>query len=180
MGHHSLSCSATGDRAARHNNLRDLAATVAKQAAVSVVVEAQHMLAGQGEKPGDFTISNWKSQGRTGAFDVTVVSPVLSTMLANTSVRRGHAAKAAEDAKDSKSYAVCLENGLDFIPLAVEFIGGWGNIALRELRKIAFLVSERSGRSRSQEIRYLFQRLAASLQRDNARMIQNRAPEFVA
>jgi len=151
LGHHSLSCRATGDRAARHNNLRDLAAQIAKNAALSVVVEHRHLLAGHGEKPGDFTIANWEAQGRTGTFDVAAVSPVLSTLLPESSVRRGHAAKKAEDTKDNKSYAVCLENGFDFIPLAVEFFGGWGRIALQELRKIATMASER-GRSRSQEI----------------------------
>jgi hypothetical protein len=173
-GYHSLSCSSNSDRAARHNSLRDELAATCRKATLGVVVEHRHMLADSNARPGDVTVSNWR-EGRTAAFDVTVASTFTAAVVEQAALRRGYAAAQAEQHKDAKAFDACSRQGFDFVPLAVEVLGGWGTIALRVFRKLAGMLSERSGRSKSVESRYIYERLSICLQRGNARMIQQRA-----
>lgn len=178
LGHHSLSCSATSDRASRHDTLRDEIACTCRRAALSAVKEQQHLISGSRARPGDVTIANWQ-HGRTCAFDVTVWSCVLDTHVrAGAAQRRGYTAQQAELHKDSRALQTCLDAGLDFTPLAVEVFGGWGQAALKTFNTLAGMLSQRTGRSKSEEVTYLYQRLSICLMRDNVRMIQQRAPDF--
>jgi hypothetical protein len=124
------------------------------------------------------SVAAWE-HGQSAAFDVTVVSPFIQTVLSQAAQQRGHAASKAEQHKDAKSLELCAAQGILFVPLAVEVLGGWGQIALNTFKRLARMLSERTGRSRSEETTYLYQRLSVSLQRDNARMIQQRAPVTV-
>jgi hypothetical protein len=81
-------------------------------------------------------------------------------------------------AKDDASLQMCAAAGLDFTPLAVEVFGGWGQAALKTFSALAGMLSQRTGRTKSEELTYMYQRLSVCLMRDNARMIQQRAPEF--
>jgi hypothetical protein len=73
---------------------------------------------------------------------------------------------------------MCIAAGLDFTPLAVEVFGGWGQAAMKTFSTLAGMLSHRTGRSKSEELTYMYQRFSISLMRDNVRMIQQRAPEF--
>ena len=67
---------------------------------------------------------------------------------------------------------------MQMVPLAVETCGGWGQSALDTFRKLSGMIAARSGRTQSQELCWMHQRHSAALQRDNARMILRRAPEY--
>jgi len=153
-------------------------ASSARSCATGVVKrEAAGLIPGSGDKPGDVTLTNWH-EGRTAAFDVTVVSPVCPTYVARAALVTGHAARLAEERKDSKAFALCAEQGLVFLPLAVEVFGGWGEIARESFRTLAEFAANRSGKTSAEEYKYFLQRMSIALQRDNAHMVQSRAPPY--
>ena len=77
--------------------------------------------------------------------------------------------------KDTK--AVCAVQGLQFIPMVVEASGGWAPCAVRAWQQLAANLVLRSGEPASQEADRLYQALAISLQRENARAVLRRMPE---
>jgi len=176
-GYHSTSCGTFNDRTSRHNSQCDVFASSGNAAAKGTKREHQHLLPGTEEKPGDITIADWRHQ-ETGAFDVTVKSPFVATILASTAVRRGYAAEQGEAQKLEKSFEACRLQNLHFVPLAVETCGGWGESALKTFQELSGMIAARSGRSQSEELRWMHQRHSVALQRDNARMILRRAPEY--
>ena len=123
-------------------------------------------------------MTNWH-QGQTACFDVTVVSPLAESCVSRAGQVRGFAAAAAEDRKDDKAYEKCAVQGLMFVPLAVEVFGGWGKLAREAFGTLAGLAAGRSGKTRAEEYTQFIQRMSIALQRDNARMVQSRAPEYV-
>ena len=178
-GYHSLICPSNGDRISRHNHLCDVLAGFTRSCATGVVkVEARGLIPGANDKPGDVTLTNWL-EGRTAAFDITVVSPVCQSYVKKAALASGHAASAAEARKDTKAYDKCAEQGLEFVPLAVEVFGGWGAIACEAFRKLAGFAANRSGKTRAEEYTFFLQRMAIALQRDNAHMVQSRGPIYI-
>jgi hypothetical protein len=179
QGQHALICSSSGDRIIRHNHLCVVLATFMKSCAHGqVVLETPGLIPGVGDKPGDVTMHNWH-QGSTACFDVTVVSPLAESCVYRAAQERGFAALAAEERKDAGAYAKCAEEGLMFIPLAVEVFGGWGKLAREAFSTLAGLAAGRSGKTRADEHSRFIQRMSVALQRDNAHMVQSRAPEYV-
>ncbi len=106
---------------------------------------------------------------------MTVVSTFTVAVLEQAAQRRGYAAAHAEEQKDAKAFDACSRQGFDFVPLAVEVMGGWGAITLDVFRKLAGMQSERSGRPKSVESRRLHEHMSIKLQQGNARMVQQPA-----
>ena len=100
-------------------------------------------------------------------------------MLFRSADSRGSAARHAEDDKDNTYLQLCRQQNLEFVPMAVETCGGWGEAALAAFSRLSVMLAAVSGRTPSEELRWMHQRHAVALQRDNARMILQRAPEFV-
>ena len=78
--------------------------------------------------------------------------------------------------KMTKHFRPCQSNGVTFVPLVVETLGGWDSDAIDHLRAIAKRASSRSPFPTETTIRQLFQRLSVLLQRANAGLIAARAP----
>ena len=179
QGHHALICSSQGDRISRHNHLCVVLATFIRSCAHGLVtMETPGLIPGSGDKPGDVTMTNWH-QGKTACFDVTAVSPFAESCVTRAATVCGFAAAAAEERKDSKAFDKCEAQGLHFVPLAVEVFGTWGKLACEAFGTLADLAAGRSGRTRAEELNQFLQRMAIALQRDNAHMVQSRAPEYV-
>ena len=60
--------------------------------------------------PDDILVPNWEL-GRPGAFDLTITSPLNSTVLSEASVRAGSASQASEKHKHQASDDKCQELG---------------------------------------------------------------------
>ena len=176
-GYHSTSCGTNNDRISRHTSQCDLFASSGVAAAKGTVREHKHLLPNTQERPGDITLADWLHQ-QTGVFDMTVVSAFLAAILSVTAVRRGHAAAQAEVLKDAHSLEPCRLQNMLFAPLAVETCGGWGRVAQATFRKLSTMIAARSGRLQSEELHWMYQRHSVAMQRDNARMILRRAPEY--
>ena len=79
-------------------------------------------------------------------------------------------------AKMNKHFRACQTNGIQFVPLVVETLGGWDSDAVHHLQAIAKQTSSRSSLGASSVIGHFFQRLSVLLQRANAGLIAARAP----
>ena len=66
--------------------------------------------------------------------------------------------------------------GLVFIPLAVESLGGWHEAVVGELRKLGGALARHTGQLEGEAISHLFQRLSILLVKGNAALVINRIP----
>ena len=81
--------------------------------------EEKNIIPNSNVKPGDILVPSWMA-GKPMAFDVTVTSPLQSSLIEKSASKSGAAVKNAENWKDAKLYEVCEEQGLDFTPLAFD------------------------------------------------------------
>ena len=81
-----------------------------------------------------------------------------------------------EERKMATHAASCREVGVSFIPLAVESLGGWSDLAAKTISHIGRLLGQRLGIPPSITSRQLFQRCSVSLWRGNAALWLHRFP----
>ena len=75
-GDHATCCSKSGDLITRHNAMRNLVESVARDGMLNPVLEKKGILGdAPGRRPGDVTIPLW-NQGRALAIDIAVTSPL--------------------------------------------------------------------------------------------------------
>ena len=111
------------------------------------------------------------------ALDVTVTSYLQIIVVSSAALSPGAALVQAEERKYARHGNSCSEQGIMFIPLAVESLGGWSSVAISTLRRIAILTDARRGTSRDVVVATprLMQQLSICLMRGNANMIAARA-----
>ena len=174
LGDHTITCSSEYERIYRHDIIRDAIFLEAKHAGLSPIKEARSLIPSNRTRPGDIFLQNWR--GRQTAFDVAVTSPLGRSILPQSSKTAGAALSAMKANKVNKHSRPCQANGIAFIPLVVETLGGWEADALFHLRAIAKQTAARSASLAPIVIRQFFQRLSVLLQRSNAALIAARAP----
>ena len=174
-GDHALACGSDGERIARHNHLRDVLYGVASSANLAPRKEEQALLPGTNAKPADVLIPHW-SGGRDTALDVTVVSPLLPNRLAKSVEKPGYTLTQAFNDKCRNTLQACQSEGIAFIPLPVETLGGWHEKAVDQIKKLARAMARCTGKEEMEETRHLFQKLGVLLVRGNAAMFINRIP----
>ena len=117
MGDHSLGCGKSGDRISRHNMLRD-------------VISRRHYLLiwGRSGKRGICFLAllpdQGMSDGKDGAIDVTVTSPLASSNVAGAEAQAGASLAKACQRKVGDTADACQREGLVFLPFAMETLGG--------------------------------------------------------
>ena len=98
--------------------------------------------------------------------------PVISTLqqrtLQDAAETQGYALSVGEERKMVAHAASGRAVGISFIPLVVESLGGWSELAAKPLRNIGHLLGQRLDISPSLTTRHLFQRCSVSLWRGNA------------
>ena len=70
----------------------------------------------------------------------------------------------------------CRQQGIIFVPLAAESLGGWHETAEREIRKLGSALARHTGQLEGEAIFHLWGRLGILLQRGNAAILGNRVP----
>ena len=111
------------------------------------------------------------------ALDVTVVSPLLTDRVDLS----GHTLTTLTVAFNDKRrdfLAACEAEGISFIPLPLETLGGRHKQAAEQLRKLARAQGRSKGREEDESIRHPFQRLGVLLVKGNAALLLNRIPSF--
>lgn len=174
-GDHALACGGNGDRSVRHNALRDVIFSVAQSAALSPRREVPSLLPDSISRPADVYLPVW-SHGRPAAVDVTVISPLQCQVLPQAASIQGHALTVANARKRRVHFDNCRSVGVDFLPLAVESLGGWSEDALSFLLSLSRNLASRHGLPPSEVSQQLLQRLSITIWRFNAQMWLSRFP----
>ena len=175
MGDHALGCGSQGERIMRHNLLRDVLYQTAAAAMLGPVKEGRFLLPGRDARPADLLIPRWVG-GQDGALDVTVVSALQHAMLAGSATTDGYAVTKAFDRKIAKAGEACRAEGISFIPMAADTLGGLHSVAVEQVKKLGTSLARHQGQEEQEVIRHLFQRLSLVLMRGNAQLLVNRVP----
>ena len=176
LGDHALCCATDGTRISRHNALRDALHATAVASAIGATKENQHLLPGSSRKPADVMLPYWTG-GKDTAWDITVVHPLQASMVARAAITPGHGAQEAFKRKWKAAGDQCLQEGIVFVPLALESLGGWHEDAVREVKKLGGALARNTGAEESTCVRHLFQRLSILLVKGNSALVVNREPE---
>jgi hypothetical protein len=174
-GDHSVGCGGNGDRISRHNNICDVLFSACQSAALSPRKEVPALVSGSSSRPADIFLPCWKG-GKPAALDATVISPLQQLTLKEAAISQGSALHVAEDRKRSAHFGACRANGITFIPLAAETLGGWGKEAVEVISSVGHLQGLRHGTDPKEAIKYLYQKLSIALWRGNATMWLTRSP----
>ena len=70
------------------------------------------------------------------------------------------------------------EEGIKFLPLIVETLGGWHPESEGVISKLALQLASHTGNPQEETTRHLFQRLGIVLARGNAALIHNRMVDY--
>ena len=165
----------SGERIARHNELRDAAYEMAAATNSASSREVPHLLPGTDARPADIHMRRW-TNGRNTALDVTVINPLQVALVDRCAAEAGHALDVARRRKLDQSWEACREEGLAFIPLPVETFGSWHKEASKELRRIAIAAARNRGKEESVVVKHFFQKLSVTLARGNAALLLSRLP----
>ena len=143
MGDHAVSCHGCGDMISRHDRIRDKIISACSGALLSPISEQKSLLPDNNSRPGDIFLPVWNN-GLPAALDVTVTSPLQSSLIINASEKSGFALSAAEDRKYEQYAQNCSEVGIQFIPLAFKTFGGFSETVRKTLKRIATLGENRN------------------------------------
>eukprot|EP00731_Ephydatia_muelleri_P038808 Em0920g1a len=126
LGHHALTCKCGGDAVLRHNALRDTLVHFLHRAHASVQVEVGAGLFPDHSqsRPADILLQNW-NLGRPVALDISVVSPLNPSTLAEAGATFGAVLEATESRKHQANDEKCSALGWVSTPLAVDSYGAW-------------------------------------------------------
>ena len=176
MGDHALGCAKHGDRIARHDQLRDVIFEAAASASLAPAREERHLLPGSAARPGDVMIRRW-SDGKDGALDITVTGPLARSNVAAAAEEAGSALAKAVQRKVQGVAEACQQQGLVFLPIALETLGGFHKVAVDQVKRIGAAIARNQGSDEKVATRQLFQRLSLTLMRGNAALIVGRKPD---
>ena len=179
FGDHAICCHHGTSLCFRHNNVRDILGHAARSAGLSsVVTEKKYQIEGSNEKPGDITVQQYHRGFNSSAFDVTITHPLQKKFIEIATEERGVAAKEAHDRKLQKSLEVCVKEGLHFVPLAWETLGGATETVHDTLCRWTEMEGARGGYPTALIRRNLYSQVSCCLARHLAQAVIDRQPEL--
>ena len=119
FGDHAVACHGRGDAIARHDRFRDRIASACSKANLSPVIEKRNLIAENNSRPEDVYLPSWKS-GQSAALDITVTSSLQPNIISLAAEKSGYAIEAAEDRKYALYGNSFAQQGILFVPLAIE------------------------------------------------------------
>ena len=173
FGDHALCCGHGAERITRHNQLRDHLHQLAASAALGPSKESRFLLPGQDRQPADVFIPNWAA-GLDTALDVTVVNPLQSFTMAGAASTPGHALKWRYRTKMNGAAEDCLREGIRFLSLVAEKLGGWHKVAILEIKMLTAAKARHTGQEEKEALNHAFTRLSILLMRGNSAILSNR------
>ena len=81
--------------------------------------------------------------------DVTVINSLHSATVKDAVVTPGHALEVRYGTKMTGAAEACLREGIRFIPMVVEALGGWHPVAIMEVKKLAAAKARHAGQEGS-------------------------------
>ena len=73
-----------------------------------------------------------------------------------------------------------MQQGIKFVPIVAETLGGWDKVAVGEIKKLATAKARHVGGEEEEQIRRAFTKLSVLLMRGNAAILANRIPSQMA
>ena len=135
--------------------------------------EERHLLPGTIARPGDVTIRRWIN-GKDGAIDVTVTGPLSPSNVAGAAAEAGSSLTKACKRKVRETAEACRQEGIVFLPFAVETLGGFHSGATAQVKQLAAALARCKGSEEGEVTSQLFGRLSLTLMRANALMLSTR------
>ena len=163
LGHHGLSCVKSAGRLPRHAHLNDVVRRGLASAGIPAILEPVCLDRGDGKRPDGLTLFPY-SGGRCLTWDATCTDTFAETVLIQTALEPGAAARAAE-ARKRRHYSGLSCRYL-FAPIAIETSGVLGPSTAKFVRELGQLITASTGERRETE--WLRQRLSVALVRGNA------------
>ena len=180
FGDHALHCRDDhGMKGGRHDRIRDNIFKEAQRASLSPTMEMPGLVPGSMSRPADVFVPTWIN-GKKVAFDISVVSPTQEAILHRAAEFPAAAIEMRKASKNSLHFDNCRSQGIVFLPLVVETFGAWDSEAVKLLKDMARQSARRWGKTNTDEIKHLFQRLSIALQRGNAALIIERDIELLS
>ena len=129
----------------------------------------------------EFSIEHPKCHfsGKDGALDVTVTSPLAPSNVLGASREAGRSLTKAYERKMRDTAEACRVQGLLFLPIAIETLGGFHSVALGQVRQLGQALARKKGCDDREPIGQLFSRISVTLMRGNAMMLSTRSPDVV-
>ena len=118
--------------------------SAAQSAALYPRKEMPSLISGSRSCPADIYVPLWVGH-RPAAMDVTVISPLQQLTLSGASSIAGHALQVREERKRTAYADLCHSSGIDFVPVAIEALGGWSESTCNTIRIISRLQAQRLG-----------------------------------
>ena len=106
-----------------------------------------------------------------------MVNPLQAALVQGASQDGGSAVDHAHRGKCRKYEERCSAEGITFLPLAVDTLGGWHPATLDTINRLG-QVARNVGREDQEVVRHLSQHLAVLLVRDNVAMLCARTPTY--
>ena len=107
-----------------------------------------------------------------------MVNPLQAALVQKTAQEGSAAVEKAHQDKIRKYWERCRKEGIAFIPLAVDTLGGFHKEGLTTVAKLGRQLARATGREEGEVVRHLRQRLGVLLVRDNVAMLSSRSPTF--
>ena len=106
--------------------------------------EGRYLLPGNNRRPADVYIAGWEA-GKDAALDITVVNPLQEALVQEAAATPGHALQFRHNTKMAGAAAECQAQGIAFLPLVVESLGGWDERAVHQVKKLSSALARNSG-----------------------------------
>ena len=124
--------------------LRDVLFEAASSADRGPSKEERYLLPGTIARPGDVTIRRWMN-GKDGAIDVTVTSPLSRSNVAGAAAEAGASQAKACQRKERDTAEACRREGFVFLPFAMETLGGLHSGAISQVKQLAAALARCKG-----------------------------------
>ena len=98
-------------------------------------------------------------------------------VVAGSATTDGHAVNQAFKRKVTWVGEACRQEGIAFILMAADTLGGWHTAAVEQVKKLGSALARQRGEDEQLEVRHLFQRISLLLQKGNSALLVNRTPE---
>ena len=114
--------------------------------------------------------------GLDAGLDVTVVNPLQAALVVGAAATPGHAPNHRYATKMSGSAEDCRLEGIQFLPVVVETLGGWDESAVKQVKKLAAARARHSGQEEA--LWHAITRLSILLMKGNAAILSKRVHNF--
>ena len=133
------------------------------------------MILGRDSRPEDVLLPQW-SGGQDAALDITVVIPCQAAFVEGAAATPSYALGQAHLRKVRGAEEACRAQGLSFLPLVAESHGGWGEVVVVTVDRIARSLARQTEQREEEVRRQTWSRLAVTLQRANGQAFAARIP----